>query len=348
MKVVNVMISKVMGGIEQAFLDYNEAFSQLNYEVVSVIDKKNVVADKIPASSSVLTIAFNKLNLLLIPYLYLKLKKFTPDLIIVHQRKAIPLFKIVAKMLQTKLVGVAHDPKIKHLEKCDAIFSITQNQKEEMIRSGLKNIPIHVVPNMIALPRQEEPYHQFHKPVVIGTFGRFDPMKGFCDFIDALAILKQKGIPFHAIIGGKNNTSYYEEECRILQKVEDLNLEKEVEFCGWVYDKPKFFSQIDIFVLPSLFEPFGIVMLEAAMAKKSMVCSDAEGPKEVWHNSDAVKLFNKGNVEMLADNLAELINNPAQAQNMAEKAYKHVKEHYSVPLVTKILQKALAKVVDEK
>ena len=344
MKIVNVMISRVMGGIEQAFLDYNQALRLLDYEVLSIVDKKNVISDKL--NTPIFAINFNKYNPLLIWHLYSRLKKFAPDVIIVQSKKAIPLFRIVANLLKAKLVGVAHNPKPKRLEKCDAIFSITQNQKDVLVAKGIKDVPITVVPNMIDIPQNEPLYHHFHHPAVIGTFGRFDPMKGFCDFIAALGILKQRGIPFKAIIGGGNNGSYDDEERRILQTAADCDLKEELEFCGWVTDKQCFFEQIDVFVMPSLHEPFGIVSLEAALAKKAMICSDAEGPKEVWANAGAAKLFAKGNHEMLADTIADIILNPQQAQTMAENEYKYVKEHYSVPVVANILQNALKKVIE--
>lgn len=339
MKIAHVMTSKIMGGIEQVFLDYNKVFLSLDYDVLSVINKKNVVEDKIKTPK--LIINFSQFNPFLVFKIYFGLKKFRPDVIIIHQKKAIPLFRIVARLVKAKLIGVAHNPKPKRLEQCDAIFSVAQNQKEELMAQGITNIPIEAVPNMIELPQIEATVKPFHKPVVIGAFGRFEPIKGFCCLIDALAILKQRNIPFKAIIGGKNNGTYDEEEKRILQKVKKYNLQGEINFCGWVSDKQKFFDQINIFVLTSLYESFGIVLREAAIAKKTIVSSDASGPKEIWHNTDAVKIFEKGNAEMLADKLAELISNPKQAQEMAEKSYRHIKETYSMPVVTNILQEAL-------
>ena len=93
MRIVNVMISKVMGGIEQAFLSYNAAFETLGYEVLSVIDNKSAVASEVKAPK--LSIKFNKFSPLLVLKLYFALKKFAPDVIIVHQKKAIPLFPYV-------------------------------------------------------------------------------------------------------------------------------------------------------------------------------------------------------------------------------------------------------------
>ena len=90
MKIANVMISRVMGGIEQAFLDYNDALLGCGNEVVSVIDKKCAVKEKIV--TQLIKINFQKYNMLLTLRLYFQLKKFAPDVIIVHSKKAIPIF----------------------------------------------------------------------------------------------------------------------------------------------------------------------------------------------------------------------------------------------------------------
>ena len=346
MKIVNVMISRVMGGIEQVFLNYNAVFGALGYEVISVVDNKNALPEAL--STSVLKIRFQKFNPLLLFKLYFRLKKFAPDVLVVHSKKAMPMFKVLSKLLNAKLIGVAHNPKIKRLEKCDAVFSVTQNQLNKMREAGLERKKMFVVPNMIEMPDKEPQYQPYRKPAIIGTMGRFEPVKGFCDLLDALSLLKERGVAFRAIIGGKNNAAYDAEEKRIFQKVKDLKLEDDVTFCGWVTDKAAFFDDIDVFVLPSLEESFGMVLLEAALFKKPIVCSNADGPKEVWANTDAALMFEKGNVKMLADKLQEMAEKPKFAQEMAERAYMLVKNKYAIEAVAKTLAEALEDVVREK
>ncbi len=345
MRIVNVMISRVMGGIEQALLDYNDALTMLGYDVLSVVDKRGVILPQI--QTPILSIKFNKHNLLLLWQLYRELKKFAPDIIIVHQKKAIPMFKMVAKLLKCKIIGVAHNPKIKRLEKCDAVFSVTHNQAKKMQAAGLRNVPIFVIPNMIKMPPQEPIYHPYHQPIVIGAMGRFEPLKGFGDWLDALAILKQQNVLFKALLGGGNNAGYYTEEQNLHQKVKDLGLQDDVEFCGWVNDKQAFFNSIDIFVLPSHSESFGIVLLEAAVAKKPIICSDAEGPAEVWDKTDAALLFERHNATQLAKQLKVLLQNPQQSAMMADNAYKYVEKNYSVAAVAHLLQKALQQILED-
>ena len=129
--------------------------------------------------------------------------------------------------------------------------------------------------------------------------------------------------------------------------MKDLRLENDVTFCGWVSDKAAFFKDIDIFVLPSLEESFGVVLLEAALYKKPIVCSDADGPKEVWANTDAALVFERGNMRMLADKLQAMIEKPAFAQETAQKAYTLVKNKYTINAAATTLAEALKYVAEE-
>lgn len=345
MKIANVMISRVQGGIEQMFLHYNTALTRLGNDVVSVVDNKCQLVNDI--KTPYVKINFNNFNLLLIFKLYFALKNFEPDIIIVHQKKAIPLFKLIARLLKAKVVGVAHNPKTKRLDKCDAIISITNNQKDKMAIKGLNGDKIFVVPNMIEKAQSIPQYTPYHQPIIFGTMGRFEPAKGFCDFIQALALLKQKNVPFKAVIGGKNNSTYAGEEQKILQLVQDLGLQNEVEFCGWVSNKQKFFDSIDIFVLPSLEESFGIVLLEAVLAGKPIISSDADGPKEVFENTGAVLMFERGNSQMLANKMNELAKNQSLSKELAQKAYDLVEEKYTIEEGAKILQSTLQKIMEK-
>jgi len=328
------------------FLNYNVALIKSGFEIISVIDKKCKLKKNIQTPA--IEINFQKYNPLVVWALYFRLKKFAPDVIVVHSKKAIPMFKVLSKMLKVKLVGVAHNPKIKRLEMCDGIFSVTQNQLDKMCEAGLETKHMFVVPNMIEMPNKEPVYQPYRKPVIIGTMGRFEPVKGFCDFIDALFLLKKRGVAFRAIIGGKNNAAYDAEEKRIFQKVKDLELEDDVTFCGWVSDKAAFFKDIDVFVLPSMEESFGVVLLEAALFKKPIVCSNADGPKEVWANTEAALIFERGDVNMLAEKLEEMIKKPEAAKEMANKAYGLVKNKYSINAAAKTLVEALKNVAEEK
>lgn len=347
MRVVNVMISKTLGGVEQAFLDYNQALSSSGHQVIAIADKNTRLKDKLEQQNlyNLFYIHFNRYNYILILSLYAKLKKFAPDIIITHSKKAIPLLRVVANWLKIPLVGVSHNPKYKLVNRCDAIFSISSYQKKIFVNYGFPESKIFVIPNCIA---QVDDYHkrEWHHPPVIGTMGRFDPMKGFDVYLKSVALLKQRGYDFKAVLGGGVQSSYPHEEKKLIKIIQDYNLQNCVHMAGWISDKNKFYNDIDIFTLPSNYEPFGIVLLEAMQASLPIVTSNAEGPVEIFsENADAVYMFEKGNVEDLAAKLALALENKNQTQIMAQRSWQLCKEKYSIDAVSKILNKALTEMV---
>lgn len=337
------MISRVMGGIEQAFLDYTESLKLHNHEVCAVVDKRCKVLSQLQnlAPQEIVLISFLHYNLFLLPYLYFRLKKFAPDIIIVHNKKAINIFKAVARLLNAKIVAVSHNPKFRHIDKCDGIFTITDYQRDIFIQKGYPAHRIFTVPNLIS-EKRDFTLPQFRQPPIIGTMGRFDPMKGFPDFIEALSLLKKQGITFEAVIGGAQQDAYRNEYEKIRSLIKENELENDVKLLGWVQDKAEFFKNIDIFVLPSRFEPFGIVLLEAMLHGKPVVSSLAEGPAEIFaHNSDAAYLFDVGDIAAMADRLKTALQNPTAAAQTAQRGYELCCRNYSLEVVADKLNRAV-------
>lgn len=342
MRIVNVMISKTLGGIEQAFLDYTQALKLHNHDVCAVIDKKSKVLPSVQQlTQNIIQIPFLHYNYLLVLPLYRQLKKFAPDLIIVHNKKAINLFKAVARLLNVKIVAVSHNPKFRHIDKCDGIFTITDYQRNIFAQKGYPAQKIFTIPNLIS-EKRDFAASEFHQPPIIGTMGRFDPMKGFPDFITALAELKKQGVAFKAVIGGAPQAAYMAEYDKICKMIRDYNLENEVSLLGWVQDKAEFFKSIDIFVLPSRFEPFGIVLLEAMLHGKPIVSSLAEGPAEIFANhSDAAYLFDIGDISALAEQLKQAVQNQPQSLQKAKLGYQLCTENYSLEVVARKLNASI-------
>ena len=347
MKIVNVMISKKLGGIEQAFLDYTVGLLLKKHQVMLVADEKNKLnaqMDNLPIAEKLL-INFTHYNYFLVPVLYFKLKKFAPDVIIVHNKKAVPIFKMVARLLKAKIIGVSHNPKFKKIGACDAIFTITNYQKN-IFSAHFDKEKIFVIPNMITQKIAYSERKGFQNPPKICTMGRFDPMKGFPDFIRALAILKKQKVPFKAVIGGEKQKEYPAEFETMQKIIAENNLQNDVDFCGWVKDKDAFFAGADVFVLPSVYEPFGIVVLEALLHSVPLVSSLAEGPAEIFANhAECAKTFEVGNYEQMAERLKEVLSDFDKAKSMARKGYMLCQKEYMVESVADKLDGALKKVI---
>ena len=152
--------------------------------------------------------------------------------------------------------------------------------------------------------------------------GRFVKKKGFDVFINAIANLNESGIRLKAVIGGSG-----EEEGNLKKLVKELNISDIVEFTGWIKNKEQFFDNIDFFVLPSLHEPFGIILLEAFAHGKAVVTSDAEGPGEIASNNVDAVIVRKGDAALMANGIKSLIENRDLAQKIAKNGFEKAQEY---------------------
>jgi len=105
-----------------------------------------------------------------------------------------------------------------------------------------------------------------------------------------------------------------------------LGMERHVYFAGFVPDEDlmKIYSIIDIACFPSLYEPFGIVALEAMAAGVPVVVSDAGGLPEVVENGVTGITTYAGNPNSLADGLLRLLHEPETGRRLVAAAHERV------------------------
>jgi L-malate glycosyltransferase len=135
--------------------------------------------------------------------------------------------------------------------------------------------PLHpkrsaLIPNWVDLNKFSYSPHDAHEPVSIGLLGQISPHKGHEDAIEAL---RQLGTGYRLIIAGKGEESYV---ARLKEQTRDLP----VEFSGFA-EFQEFFEKVDILLVPSWEEPFGIVILESMATGIPVVSTSAGGPLDI-------------------------------------------------------------------
>lgn len=121
------------------------------------------------------------------------------------------------------------------------------------------------------------------KDITIFSMGRISKMKGFQLLIDKLNILvNEKSMPLHYIIAG-NDGGYLKE---LQDKVKRLNLQKNVHFIGWKSKSEiiSLLNQIDLFAIPSLWDPCPIAAFEGMACNKLIITTESGGIKEILKN----------------------------------------------------------------
>jgi glycosyltransferase involved in cell wall biosynthesis len=119
------------------------------------------------------------------------------------------------------------------------------------------------------------------RPLRLGTAGRLVNVKGFGIAIHALAQLKSRGIEAELHIAG---TGKLQQTLQGLSK--ELDVARQTQFHGLVKNMFLFFRDIDIFLCPSIREPFGLVAVEAMGCGCPVICSSVDGlPEIVTHGN---------------------------------------------------------------
>jgi len=341
MKITNIMLSNRLGGIGQAYLDYNEALLELGHTVQGICHYDGGWRE----ATEQQMLRYPRLSMLnvkekggpkVLPSL-LKIRfavsKFSPDIIVIHNYVRVGMLATVGIAPQ---VSITHMFKCKHFEKLNGVIALTDELSTLCEVRGISKDRIRIIPNMINGPFYE-PSLRSEQPVVkIGGLGRLDKEKGFSDLIDAMAELVHKGLSVRLLLGGKG----FEEESLRLQ-VQKLGLDKHVEFLGFVTDKQAFFEKIDLFVIPSTEEPFGIVAIEAMKFGIPTVATAVGGLKTIFTDGANALFAEPANPHSLATAIERLIADPILAHDLAYRANLDVQANYSLPVVSKKLDAAL-------
>ncbi len=115
------------------------------------------------------------------------------------------------------------------------------------------------------------------------------------------------------------------------QQAELLGIANRVYFTGYINDdvRNSLYSWSDVAVFPSLYEPFGIVALEAMAARTPVVVSDCGGISEIVRQGiDGLKV-RTGNSHSLARNILTLLKKPELGEKLKENAYQRVVEEFN-------------------
>jgi glycosyltransferase involved in cell wall biosynthesis len=197
------------------------------------------------------------------------------------------------------------------IDKLDVVFN--------GIRAEKKQIPVEI--NLHDFRRR---FAQDDEKIVYYV-GRMTYEKGISYLIDAAPqVLKaQQGRVKFVVIGG-GNTGHYQYHAR------DLGIGDRMVFTGFMPD-----HELDIFqtiadcaVFPSLYEPFGIVVLESFAARVPVVVSDAGGLPEVVQHGKTGIVSKKGDPNSIADGIVQVLGDSEIAQHLVENAYQDLQHRF--------------------
>ena len=176
-----------------------------------------------------------------------------------------------------------------------------------------------------ALKMSAEPIpEQYNKSKLhLLAVGRLHYQKGFDVLLNSLAIVKDR-MSFEIIIVGAGG-----EELKLKEQAHNLGLDDCIQWVGAKVNPFPYYGWSDIVIVPSRYEGFPNVPLEAMACGRAVICSDCKtGPKELTNNGRYGKLVPVGDVQTLAKTINDLGNNTEELNLLGKSATKHIRETY--------------------
>jgi glycosyltransferase involved in cell wall biosynthesis len=180
------------------------------------------------------------------------------------------------------------------------------------------------------------------KKVIIFS-GRLVELKGIHYLLSALAKLKEKRKDWVCWIVGDG-----EKKEELLKQSRDLRLEKEVVFLGKRDDVPALLRLSDIFVLPSLIENQSVSLIEAQIAGKAVIASNAGGLPEMVEHEVTGLLTPVGDTDALARNLHKLLKDDAYRAKLGANSQKWGMKQWSIDAMMKQMLKLYETAIEKR
>lgn len=349
MKVLYIITGLAQGGAERVVCDLADKMYEKGHQVKIVYLVGDV--QTYPVNKEIELVNANLTNMLSLPKVYLFLSKiikdYRPDVVhshMVHANLLARLVRLIAPM--SKLITTAHNSneggRVRMLlyRLTHSLADTTTNVSKEATLAfehmgAVPNNGMSTVYNGINLDKFKcYPYARVELAKelylkegckVILAVGRFNEQKDYPNLLKAIEILKgEVNYSFKLIIAGDG-------ELRPLLEsiIKEKGLEHDVILLGRRHDISELMSAADLFVLPSKYEGFGLVVAEAMACECLVVATDCGGVAEVLNNSDF--LVPPSNTAALKNKMKYALELQGKEKStVINKNLKHVRENFSL------------------
>ena len=164
--------------------------------------------------------------------------------------------------------------------------------------------------------------------IAIGMVGQVGRRKGVDILIEAARQLLRENNSLVFLIAGPNATGEEEFAQRMYRAAGEPELRGRVRFLGSRPDIPDFLASLDLFVLPTRAEPFGIVVIEAMGAGLPVVVSKVGGVPEIVSSPEIGRLVDPVTPEAFAAAIGELLALPDRGTSMGERARRSLRGRF--------------------
>jgi len=236
------------------------------------------------------------------------------------------------------------------IESADKIIAVSKMMKQDIIQNfNVKEDKIEVIHNGIDLNKWKPTYTDYtlkqygiNKDYILFV-GRTTKQKGMIHLIDAVDHI-DKSVLVVICTSGADTKEYADE---VTKKV---STKKNIIFINILLKEEQYielYSQAKVFVCPSVYEPFGIINLEAMACKKPVVATNVGGIPEVVIPDQTGILIEPEKPQQIADAVNYLLKNPDIAKKMGEKGRQRVEQFFSWSMIANYTKSLYEKILSD-
>jgi glycosyltransferase involved in cell wall biosynthesis len=255
-----------------------------------------------------------------------------------------------------KILKIAYDFLLgsKVLKNANGVIALSRIEARQYENMGVPKERIFVVPNGIDLLEyaKSPPKGAFRKKFNISEdkrillyIGRIHWIKGVDILVRAYTLLaKRPGFKDTVLVIAGPDDGYLGKAKSLVQ---ELGVSDSVLFTGPLYGRDKLSAYVDaeFLVLPSRYETFPSIVLEAYACAKPVIASNVEAMPQIVLHGETGLIFRAGDERELASALAHLLENPKEAEKMGRNARRLAEEKYSIEKIAAELEKVYEEVI---
>lgn len=231
---------------------------------------------------------------------------------------------------------LAHSLLYKRLDKLAALTPLhAQNLLQNL---PLNKEKIEIIPNWVNTEifhpkqRSDELRAQWgasQTTPLIALVGRLDAQKGQIETLQAASLLKKKGFSFQLLFVGEETVNSKGTKTKMLAQIKELGLQNEVKLTGFIQNPAALMASLDLFLMPSYFETFGKVLIEAMASQVACISTRAGGVLDIINEGQNGLLVAPRDAVALSTAMETLLGNPLERDRLALAARQTAVEAYS-------------------